>query len=1064
MKLSIDGRLRTAVQAAFVTGLATASFSLAAQEPAPAPVAVEASAPAAAPAAAEPAPVAAEAAPAPAPLETLAVTPAVPAAATTTAEKTITSVELKKISVTGSRIKAPNLTSSSPITTVGAAEVKAQGTTRVEDLLNSLPQVFADQGGNLANGATGTATVDLRDLGSARTLVLIDGKRVQPGDPGDSEADLNFIPAALIERVDVLTGGASAIYGADAVAGVVNFVMKKDFQGVRLEAQRGLFNHKNDSVFDEVLARRSFENPSTHKFDGQSWDITGVIGTNTSDGKGNITAYGTYRQIDPITQDARDFSACALNVRETNDFACAGSSTQANSRVDSRVFGVDADGNPIVVSGGNFSVDPTGTGDTFRPFNATRDQFNFNPFNYFQRNDERYTLGAFANYEFNESAEAYTQLMFMDDRTNAVIAPSGAFFGNDAYVIQRDSPLLSEQQRTTLFANEPMDATSTTALIGRRNIEGGPRDSDLRHTSYRILAGMKGDVVGDWSYDASYQFGKTIRENIYRGEFSRIRTIRAIDAVTADDGSVVCRSSLPDANGTVVDANCVPYNPFAVGAVTPEALNYLTLNGFSIGTVEERVASASISGPIGLRVPFATDEISLAVGVEYRDETSQIEFDDAFQSGDLAGQGGASLPSSGAFDVKEIYTELNLPIWQGQPFGELLSLDLGYRYSDYSSISPTDTYKLGLNYAPTRDIKARFSYNRAVRAPNIGELSQPANVQLNGSTDPCAGFANNGNDDIEDGEASATAAQCANDPLIAANPALYGTIQQSPASQYNGQVGTIPGIQAEEADTFTTGLVFTPTFVKGLSMSVDYYSIKVDGFIAGYGQDTILQACYQRGQLCDLINRDPNAGTPSFGSLWLGQDGFVVDFTRNTGTLKVQGVDFKADYRFKGSQVGLGDIGTFTIDYVGTLNLKQQVTPIPGDSLSTYNCEGKYGPQCGAPVAEYRHKLRNTWQLPWADASVSLAWRYLGGVKADGVGTTNNRDDKLKPQNYFDLFSSIRFQKAYTVRLGVNNVLDNDPPIIGGQGISATAGSGNTYPQVYDALGRFIFSSVTLDF
>lgn len=1053
MKLSIDGLFRKAAHAAFASGLAAASFSVAAQDASgavaiPPAETAPAAAPAAAPAEAQPAPV-----------DTIAVAEPAPPAPVATSEKAVVSVELKKISVTGSRIKSPNLTSSSPITTVGAAEVKAQGTTRVEDLLNSLPQVFADQGGNLANGATGTATVDLRDLGSARTLVLIDGKRVQPGDPGDSEADLNFIPAALIDRVDVLTGGASAAYGADAVAGVVNFIMKKDFQGVRLEAQRGVFNHKNDSVFDTVLARRSFSNPATNKWDGQSWDLTGVIGTNTSDGKGNVTAYATYRQIDPIRQSERDFSACALNASGQAEFACAGSSTQANSRVDTRKF--DADGN--VISGGNFAVNPEGPGNTFRTQNNGRDQFNFNPFNYFQRNDERYTLGAFGNYEFNDHAEGYTQVMFMDDRTNAVIAPSGAFFGNDVYTIERDNPLLSESQRTALFAVEPMGTTSTDALIGRRNVEGGPRDSDLRHTSYRILGGVKGDLASDWSYDASYQFGKTIRDNIYRGEFSRVRTLRAIDAVTAADGSIVCRSSQPDARGTVVDANCVPYNPFATGAVTPEALNYLTVSGFSNGTVEERVASASMAGPIGFKSPWANDTINLAVGVEYRDEASVIEFDEAFKSGDLAGQGGASLDSKGSFDVKEIYTELNLPIWEGQPLGELLSLDMGYRYSDYSSIDPTDTYKLGLNYAPTKDIKARFSYNRAVRAPNIGEISQPTNVQLNGSTDPCAGFANNGNGMNEDGEATATAAQCANDPLIATNPGLYGSIQQSPASQYNGQVGTIAGIQAEEADTFTTGLVFTPTFVKGLSMSVDYYSIKVDGFISGYGQDTILQACYERGQLCNLIQRDSNAGS-TFGSLWLGQDGFVVDFTRNTGRLKVQGIDFKADYRVKGQQLGLGDSGTFTIDYVGTLNLKQEVTPIPGDSASTYRCDGKYGPQCGAPVSEYRHKLRNTWQMPWADASVSLAWRYLGGVKADGTGINNTRDDKLKPQNYFDLFSSIRFQKAYTLRVGVNNVLDNDPPIVGGAGISAVAGSGNTYPQVYDALGRFIFSSVTLDF
>lgn len=1040
MKLSIDGLFRKTAQAAFVSGLATASFAVVAQE-APSVVAAPAAeaAPAPAPAAATP-----PADAAPAPVDTIAVDAPAPtpaAAPTATQEKSIATVELKRIAVTGSRIKSPNLTSSSPITTVGAAEVKAQGTTRVEDLLNSLPQVFADQGGNLANGATGTATVDLRDLGSSRTLVLIDGKRVQPGDPGDSTADLNFIPAALIDRVDVLTGGASSTYGADAVAGVVNFIMKKDFQGVRLEAQRGIFNHKNDGPYDGLLAARNFANPSRNKWDGQSWDLSAVIGTNTSDGKGNVSAYATYRQIDPIDQGQRDFSACSLGASGANEFACAGSSTSALGR--------------FLGDNGSFTLDPTGPGNTFRRFSGARDAFNFNPFNYFQRNDERYTLGAFGNYEFNPHAEAYAQFMFMDDRTNAVIAPSGAFFGNDVYTLSRDNPLISDQQEESLFTpGEP----TVDVLIGRRNVEGGPRDSDLRHTSYRILGGVKGNLIGEWDYDTSYQYGKTIRDNIYRGEFSRVRTIRALDVVTGPDGTPTCQSVL-DGN----DPNCVPYNIFQVGGVTPAALNYLTLPGFSNGVVQERVFSGFVSGPVGVQSPFATEAISLAVGVEYRDEESVIEFDSAFQSGDLAGQGGASLNSAGSFDVKEIYGELKLPIWEGQPLGEELSIDLGYRYSDYSSISPTDAYKFGLNYAPVKDLKARFSYNRAVRAPNIGELSQPVNVQLDGSTDPCAGTANNGNGMAEDGEATATAAQCANDPLIANNPSLYGNIEPSPASQYNGRVGTAPGLQAEKADTFTAGFVFTPTFIKGFSASVDYYSIKVDGFIGGYGADTILQACYERGQLCELINRDPTAGN-TFGSLWLGQNGFVIDQTQNTGRLKVEGVDFKADYRLRGSQVGLPDAGTLVFDYVGSLLLKQDITPIPGDSSSTYKCKGKYGTQCGAPVTAYRHKLRNTWQVPWFDGSLSLAWRYFDGVKTDGVGTNNNRDAKLKPQSYFDLVSSVRLQKKYTLRLGVNNVLDNDPPIVNSGNISSVSGSGNTYPQVYDALGRFLFTSVTLDF
>ena len=1042
MKLSIDGRFRKAAQAAFVSGLAVAAFPAYSQDSvAIAPVAEAPAETAAQPAAASPAPAAEASAPA---LDTLVVEPAQAAAAPETAEKSVTAIELKKITVTGSRIKSPNLTSSSPITTVGAAEFKASGTTRVEDLLNALPQVFADQGGNLSNGATGTATVDLRDLGSARTLVLIDGKRVQPGDPGDSTADLNFIPSGLIDRVDVLTGGASATYGADAVAGVVNFILKKDFEGVRIEAQRGLYNHKNDSSADEVLARRGFANPSTNKWDGQSWDLTAIVGTNSNDGKGNVTAYATYRQIDPIDQGQRDFSACSLGALGANDFACAGSSTSANGR--------------FLGSGGNFTLDPTGPGDTFRNYVGSRDAFNFNPFNYFQRNDERYALGAFGNYEINSHVDVYAQFMLMDDRTNAVIAPSGAFFGNDQYSISRDNPLISDSQEAMLFANEDAGTNTTDILIGRRNIEGGARDSDLRHTSYRLVGGVKGELYGDWDYDTSYQFGKTIRDNIYRGEFSRLRTIRALDVVAGPDGTPTCQSVI---DGT--DPNCVPYDVFQVGGVTPQALNYLTTSGFANGVVEERVFSAFASGPVPVQTPWAKERFSAAVGIEYRDEVSVSEFDTAFKTGDLAGQGGASLDVRGAFDVKEIYTELKLPIWQQQRFGEELSIDLGYRYSDYTSISPTDAYKLGLNYAPTLDAKFRVSYNRAVRAPNIGELSRPLNVQLSGSTDPCAGTANNENGELEDGEATATRTQCANDPLIAANPELYGTIDPSPASQYNGRVGTQPGLQAETADTFTYGVVFTPTFVKGLSFTVDYYKIKVGGFISGYGADTILQACYERSSLCELINRDPNEGN-TFGSLWLGQNGFVIDTTRNTGTLKVSGIDFKGDYRIKARDMGLGDYGTFVFDYVGTFNIRQNITPIPGDTSSTYKCKGKYGPQCGAPVAEYRHKLRNTWQLPWYDSTLSMAWRYIDGVKADGVGANNNRDDKLKPQNYFDLFSSIRFEKKYTLRMGVNNVLDNEPPIVGSGGISSVSGSGNTYPQVYDAMGRFIFSSVTLDF
>ncbi|WP_158608466.1 TonB-dependent receptor domain-containing protein [Stagnimonas aquatica] len=1017
MKLSVDGCIRRSVWAAFAAGIASAAAPTFAQDTAPAATTVP------------------ETAPAP---------EAAPAAAPATK-----AVELKAVQVTGSRIKAPNLTSSSPITTVGAQEIKFQGTTRVEDLLNSLPQVFADQGGNLANGATGTATVDLRDLGSSRTLVLIDGKRVQPGDPGDSTADLNFIPAALIDRVDVLTGGASATYGADAVAGVVNFVMKKNFEGVRIEAQRGIFNHKNDSQIGDVVQAKGFTRPAENKWDGQSWDLAAVIGTNTADGKGNVSAYATYRQIDPIDQGQRDFSACALSRASAptgarpNDFICGGSGTSATGQILGNYDGA-------------YTLDTSGPGNTFRPFAAT-DVFNFNPYNYFQRNDERYTLGAFGHYEINKHAEVYSQVMFMDDRTNAVIAPSGAF--GVAVTIDRDNPLISQQQEDLLFQNEDPTAQTTDTLILRRNVEGGGRDSDLRHNSFRIVGGIKGDIVGDWSYDASYQFGKTTRENIYRNDFSIVRVGRALDVIDDGSGNAVCRSF---ADGT--DPACVPWNIFSVGGVTPAALGYLQTPGFQLGVVEERVATASVSGPLPLQTPWANEAVTVALGTEYRDERSILEVDQAFATGDLAGQGGATLGSGGQFDVKEFFAEARLPIWQDQPFGKELSVDLGYRFSSYSSIDSTNAYKVGLNYAPVDDIKLRGSYNRAVRAPNIGELASPLNVQLDGSTDPCAGLLTP--DQVAAGEVvsgGATRDQCLNDPLIAANPALYGTIRPNAAEQYNGQVGTSPGLKAETADTYTFGFVLTPSFVKGLSFSVDYFNIKVDGYISGYGADTILASCYNSGALCDLINRDPTAGITQ-GTLWLSNNGYVVDTTTNTGTLLAAGIDFKGDYRIKATDLGLGPVGTFVVDYVGTLNTQQKVSPIPGDESLAYNCVGKYGPQCGAPVSQWRHKLRGSWQMPWYDSAVSLAWRYIGEVEADGSGLNNLRDDKLSGQSYFDLFGSIRLAKKYTVRAGIQNVLDNEPPLVGSGATTSVVGSGNTYPQVYDSMGRFLFTSVTLDF
>lgn len=1027
MKLSAEGKLRLAVRLALTMGVGSIAHAAIAQE-APAD------------------PATAQAAPADA--------------------KKLGAVEvLGGVQVTGSRIKSVNLVSDSPVTTVNAAELKFQGTNRVEDLINNLPQAFAGQGGNLANGANGTATVDLRNIGPSRTLVLVDGKRLQPGTIGSPQADLNFIPAQLIERVEVLTGGASAIYGSDAVAGVVNFILKKEFEGVKIDYQAGGFLHDNDnSAIQGRVSARNFALPDKTVLDGGSHQVTLLYGVNSGDGKGNATLYGSYLQLDAVPQSERDFSACNLAASSNpSGFSCGGSGTPAATRV--------------TTNGGvsSLTVDPA-TGNTFIPYVAGRDAFNFAPFNYFQRNAERYSLGGAGHYKIANYADAYAQVNFTDYKTDAVIAPSGIFFGNNVS-LACNNPLLSPAQAQSLCgadagtgrilsSNDP----DNPFFIGRRNVEGGGRDSFFDRSAYRLVFGVKGDFASAFSYDTSVQYGTTRAESVSQQDFSITRINRALDVVRdPNTGALVCRSAL---EGT--DAACVPYNIFQAGGVTPEALAYLQVPGITLGTTAEQVATGSVTGDFGkfgIKSPFATDGVQVSVGGEYRRETSSFQSDFETSTGDLAGAGGANPAFSGAFAVKELFAETQIPLLQHLPFIESLNLDAAYRYSDYNTTANiTRTYKIGGSWAPTKDIRFRGGFNRAVRAPSINEIVNPTNIVLDGTSDPCAGQIAPGTDQIVDtatgrSDGKATRAQCLADPLIAANPGLYGNISDNSANQYNGQVGSSANLQSERSNTYTGGFAFTPTFVKNLNITVDYYSIKVNGLIGVIGADTILNSCYQNGALCNLIHRDPNTG-----SLYLGQNGFVIDTTQNTGSISVRGIDIAADYRFKLSEIGLGSkAGSVNINLVGTRDIKESHTPIPGDSTSTFECQGRYGSgQCGTPVPLWRHKLRATYSVPTpflsSVATFSTQWRYISSVRADDQTFTGVRDARLGAQNYVDLSASISFYNSYTFRLGVNNVFDKDPPLVGSAALPGVTGNGNTFPQVYDSLGRFLFAGVTLDF
>jgi iron complex outermembrane recepter protein len=951
--------------------------------------------------------------------------------------------DLDDVVVTGSRIPQANLVTTSPVTQVTGEDIDVAGVTRVEDLISQLPQAFAAQNSTVANGASGTATVSLRNLGSSRTLVLIDGRRMGYGSPNDDAADLNQIPEQLVERVEVLTGGASAVYGSDAVAGVVNFIMKKDFEGLQVDAQYGFYQHNND--YDGVgnlraeIARRGLTNaaqfrlPADNVSDGESRSLNVTLGVTAPDGRGNLMAYAGYRNNNPILQGDRDYSSCAIGApagATPATFTCGGSGTSFPGRF---------------TDFGTFNS-TLGTGRTFVPFDSNTGNYNFGPLNYYQRPDERYTMGAFGRYEVSDKAEVFAQLMFSDYKSVAQIAPSGNFFSTPD--INCDNPLLGAQQRTTIgcTAADVTAGNRRTLYIGRRNVEGGGRQDTLGYESYRGVVGIRGELTEGWNYDVAAQFSRVNMSRVYLNDFSTTRLGRALDVVSVG-GVPTCRSVV---NGT--DPSCVPYDIFIAGGVTQAALNYVQIPLIQTGETTQQVVTAAVTGDTGWSLPTSSNTIQVAFGAEYRRDYLGSTTDNAFATGDGAGQGGPTIGVTGDADVSEVFGEIQIPLADGQAWAYSASIDAAYRRSEYENLG-TDTYKVGADYAPIEDIRFRASYSRAVRAPNVIELFAAQGFGLfDADRDPC------------DATTGAVAANCVGTARhqVTSGQSTSGALD-SPAGQYNLLSGGNPNLNPEEADTYTYGVVWTPSFVPGFNLSVDYFDIQVDGLVSSVGALNTLNLCYGQNDAaaCGRITR--NAG----GQLWVGT-GVVQDLNNNIGGLATSGLDFNANYSFDWEDLGVANMGSVQLSFVGTL-LNELITDTGlGTASSVYDCAGFYANQCGTPNPEYRHRARATWLTPW-DMDLSATWRHYGEVELAVLnattGTLNNGgariDRYFDAENYLDLAATWQVMDTVTLRAGVNNVLDNDPQLSYSVG---TTGNGNTYPQVYDSLGRYFFVGVTANF
>jgi outer membrane receptor protein involved in Fe transport len=961
---------------------------------------------------------------------------ATPAYAQDAATAEATTQDESFIVVTGSRIQQRNVDTAAPVAVVAAEEFKLSGTVNVENVLNSLPQVIPGTTAFSNNPGNGAATLNLRGLGSTRTLVLVNGRRWVSFDTSQV-VDLNTIPQFLIESVDVVTGGASAVYGSDALAGVVNFRLKK-VEGLEMGGQYGI----------------------TERGDGARTQLYGAIGTSFDDGRGNATVYAEYFNREEIFQGDRAFSNFALGAESfgaplqqfgsstlpTTRFNAPGSTTVAGT-----VFPL---GSGLVIDDAIF--DTPGVG---RPRRG--DTYNYAPVNYLQIPQERYLIGGFADYEFSDGHRAYTEVTYVNNRVATELAPTpvtGTFNVN----INAVAPFLSA---ATLAELRTLDARETTAnaariaaglsplagaapgvvstAIQRRVEETGSRNSLDERNAFRVLAGFTGGITDSLNYDAYYSYARTRNANVQAGNISRSAFQRGLD-------------------GTDAALNIFGYNTLTQDMVDQISID--AQNG-DISTVQ--VANGTVSGFAG-DFGWGGGDIGFAVGAEYRRVAAEFIPDTALSSGDVIGFN-AGDPTEGAYSVKELFAEINVPIFETDG-GQRLELTGAARFSDYSldNVGSVWTYAGGAKFTVIDGVMLRGQYQRAVRAPNVSELFQGQAIGFPGTVDPC-------------GNAAFIAANAGSRAICIGTGVPAGNVGNAAVVQLNAQIpalfGGNPDLGEETGTSWTVGAVFQPDFVPGLTITADYFNIEVEDFItiAGGSLQGLMNLCYGGGDLNSVLC-DPFRGIRNNdGAIDVDAPPLVAGI--NAAKQVVSGVDLQVLYNTSLPFSLLTDSGEsrFDLNFNGTWTEANDFTPVVGRP-DVDECAGQFGGNCGQPIASFKWASR----FSWVDGplTMSLAWTHLSGVDDadDAVDyAAFNGIERIGSYDLFDLSLSFEASENVTLSFGVNNLLDTLPgtPEFNGIEVSNRPNSlllgdnqeqANTYPSVYDVLGRDFFAAIAFSF
>lgn len=944
--------------------------------------------------------------------------------------------EVDSIVVTGSRIRSPGFVAASPITSVGEADIELDQPVSIEELIKDLPVAVPATGPATNNGSGGGATVDLRGLGTNRTLVLVNGRRVVPFNLA-GVVDTNSIPVALLQRVDLVTGGASAVYGADAVAGVINFVLKDNFEGVEFQSTYGI-SEENDA-----MRRRN--------------DFT--IGGNFADDRGNAVLSVGWTEQDSLNQDQRPFG---LVARSSVNGAPQGSPTTVPGFFNTTTL----PGGTALPIGGAFGATEINPATGFLvPANSAG--LNFNPDNLYQTPLDRYQINALARYEINPAAELYAQFMYVRSDVATEAAASGTF--SNTFSVPIGNPLIPDGMRQQLCSARNIAAagcvsgaagtTIVPLLVNRRFTELGPRYSNFENKTFQFVTGIRGDLSETWDYDAYISHGETDQLLTRRnwGSLSKLRN--SLNTVSATQ----CIAP----GTTTAIAGCVPLNVFgAEGTITPEMLAYINLDSLNVTTVEQDVVSASASGtlPEAFSSPFADAPISLAFGLEYRSTKAATKADGPSQiNGEVLGTGAPVPDRQGRFELTEGYVEALIPLLSDLPFVQSLNIEAGYRYSEFTSggsVQDYGSYKIGGDWVPFDSLRFRAMYQRATRAPNIGELYAPQVTSLgNLATDPCQLAL------INQAEAN-TAGTLSNLCRLTGVPTTnIGSVSNPSAGQINLLSGGNPDLEPEEADTVTIGAVWQPSFIRNLTLSLDYYDIQIEGAVSSQSSTDVLNGCYSTAlnptlafnSQCALINRNPNNGTLN------GVEALGIELiSSNLGVQRASGYDLTAAYRLDLVDAGLSDKwGSIDFSFSGNYVTKNEFQATP--TSINRDCIGYYSIACGQPNFEYKLTQRTTWNV--GDFGASLQWRHLDKVIEEPGGTTFLADySEIEAYDYFDLSGRWDINDAVRLTVTVSNLLDEQPPEVGSNIGPTASNNGNTFPQTYDALGRYYTLGLNLRF